>query len=1024
MEQKEFGIFDGSSPNVFTIEPHFSFLDELALVLKSEILQSSQGDFALSDAIILLPTRRAARALQNAFLSACSENAMILPRIRTLGDIEPEEMNLLELSQTDSLPPVIPDLLRKFTLAKMIMARDSAASWNSNLITALQGADALADLLESAELVSEGEVGFDWSKLDKLVEDKELAAHWEKSKEFLQIVTQFWPQYLESEGFCDPAYKRRRAVELLAQKWESTPPAHPIILAGSTGALPSTKKLMKVVAKLKRGAVVLPGLDSSLPDEVWANVGKEEGHPQRHLHDTINYIGISRHDVKVWPSTITAPNTNLVWRRRILNLALTPKESTSDWREAIDAIMDEDSQAIVKGFDNFQIIEAENEDQEASMIALELRETLEHGGQTCALITPNLDIARRVSKKVARWGIELDISAGLPIAQTQIGSFFNVCADWISNQADPVSIMALLCHPLTTLGMESGSLSKGAAALEISALRGAQKYYDLASLCNQLESFKPKDWHNNYENRAAAIEIVRRLRKIGEEAQAANDDIDISSATSILLNACEAIAQNPSATLWRGQSAQASANFFFELRSRGGGIHVPSLHQGLEVIKSLIASIVVRPTNTHPRLAILGPLEARLLAFDKTILAGLDEGVWPAFTQNDPFLSHRMRSELGLQPNEMRMGLTAHDFAQLSSGPRVIITRSARRAGSPVVPSRWLWRLQTLVRGALPQKEIEQIFKHGGNTKAIAKRLISARSFDPSTAQPKPMPPLEARPHEFYATQIEDWIRDPYKTYVKKILKLRPLDPLGGEVSSKERGSAIHAGMEIVERWKANPPADATAELIKAFEQQLALFGFKGQRLADELRRLDQTAGFMAQYEMKRIDGGWEPKVEQEICCEVDLDGFKLKLSARADRIDFNSNGNIEIWDFKTGTVPSNPQINALYAAQLPVTALILNTNPMAGFANSKVSGFGHIKIGGRAPVVTAWKQNKLSMEELMERLLLALKQLASQYNDPEQAYLSKPLVHILPTNNYADKVDILARRAEWASVIDEVGGE
>ncbi|KAF0117966.1 MAG: hypothetical protein FD163_268 [Hyphomonadaceae bacterium] len=1017
-------IFEQNGPNVYTIEPHQSFLDELALVLKSELLENSQSDFALSDAIILLPTRRAARALQSAFLSACNENAMILPRIRTIGDIEPEEMNLLELSQTDNLPPVIPDLLRKFTLAKMIMARDSAAQWNSNLVTALQGADALADLLESAELVTNGEAGFDWSKLDDLVKDKEIAAHWEKSKEFLEIVTKFWPEYLKANGFCDPAFKRRRAVELLAQNWEKAPPTIPIILAGSTGALPSTQKLMKVVAGLKYGAVVLPGLDKALPDKVWANVGNEEGHPQRHLYDTIKFIGISRDEVKFWPSQTEVPIENLIWRRKFLNLALTPKESTSDWRKTVDKIMIKDPHAIAKGLSDFQIIEAENEDEEANVIALELREVLEHNGQTCALVTPNLDIARRVSNKVAKWGIELDVSAGLPILQTKFGSFFTACADWLCDSANPMKIMSLLCHPQTTLGMEKEKLVSGAAALELNILRGAQKYHDIHSLVSYVKNIKPEIWKSANADGGAVVEIVEALKHIGEAAEAVKTDIDLSSATLILLNACEAISLRPNSSLWRGQEGQVCADFFIDLRNNGTDLQVSNLRQGLEVVKSLLASLVVRPTNTHPRLAILGPLEARLLTFDKMILAGLDEGVWPSFTQNDPFLSHKMRIDLGLQPKEMRMGLTAHDFAQLSSSPRVIITRSARRAGAPSVPSRWLWRLQTLCRGALSKAEVSEIFTGATDTKAITRAQILAKNFNPTTTQPQPKPPLEARPHAFYATQIEDWIRDPYKTYVKKILKLRPLDPLGGDVSSKERGSAIHAGMEIVANWMANPPSDAVADLMAAFEKHLIEFGFEGQKLKEELRRLEQTASFMAHYELARLAEGWEPKVEQKVSCEIDLDGIKLELSARADRIDFNANGDIEIWDFKTGTIPSDKQINELYAAQLPVTALILQTNPPSDFGNSKVRGFGHVKIGGRAPKINEWKQDKISIDELMSKLVKALTHLSRQYANPEQAYLSKPFVHRLPVNNYADKIDILARRAEWASVIDEKGGD
>ena len=79
---------------------------------------------------------------------------------------------------------------------------------------------------------------------------------------------------------------------------------------------------------------------------------------------------------------------------------------------------------------------------------------------------------------------------------------------------------------------------------------------------------------------------------------------------------------------------------------------------------------VVRPRyGTHPRLSILGPLEARLLTADRIILGGLNEGVWPAKSKSDPFLSRGMRGAIGLSLPERRFGLAAHDFSELATCP-------------------------------------------------------------------------------------------------------------------------------------------------------------------------------------------------------------------------------------------------------------------------------------------------------------------------------------------------------------------
>src|SRR5690606_21242120 len=106
---------------------------------------------------------------------------------------------------------------------------------------------------------------------------------------------------------------------------------------------------------------------------------------------------------------------------------------------------------------------------------------------------------------------------------------------------------------------------------------------------------------------------------------------------------------------------------------------------------------VTRPPGADPRIHIWGTLEARLQSVDLIILGGLDEGIWPAGTRTDPWLSRSMRAEIGLDPPERRIGQSAHDFAQAFMGSRVLLSRAEKRGGTPTVASRWLQRLTALI---------------------------------------------------------------------------------------------------------------------------------------------------------------------------------------------------------------------------------------------------------------------------------------------------------------------------------------
>jgi ATP-dependent helicase/nuclease subunit B len=120
------------------------------------------------------------------------------------------------------------------------------------------------------------------------------------------------------------------------------------------------------------------------------------------------------------------------------------------------------------------------------------------------------------------------------------------------------------------------------------------------------------------------------------------------------------------------------------------------------VLMKLLGEGSVAPPSQagDTRIAIWGLLEARLQRRELMILAGLNEGTWPAPPSEDPFLSRGMRARLGLPSVDERIGLAAHDFAQLANAPNVVMTRALRKDGSPTVASRWLWRLQTLIKGA------------------------------------------------------------------------------------------------------------------------------------------------------------------------------------------------------------------------------------------------------------------------------------------------------------------------------------
>ncbi len=243
------------------------------------------------------------------------------------------------------------------------------------------------------------------------------------------------------------------------------------------------------------------------------------------------------------------------------------------------------------------------------------------------------------------------------------------------------------------------------------------------------------------------------------------------------------------AVVFEGGPGSALAAAFDDLlgEQRPSGLLV-QLGDYPEVFQTAFADRMVRrPEQANAHLHIYGQLEARLTESDRVILGGLVEGVWPPAPRVDPWLSRPMRHELGLDLPERRIGLSAHDFAQLLGTGDVILTHSAKVGGAPAVASRFLHRLEAVAG----ESRWDASQTRGRNLCPLRRRAGPPDKVEP-VKQPAPKPPRATRPLKLSVTAIEDWLRDPYTIYAKYILRLDPLDPVDMPLSAADRGSAIH----------------------------------------------------------------------------------------------------------------------------------------------------------------------------------------------------------------------------------------
>src|SRR6202167_4691888 len=444
---------------VYSIAPELPFLDALV----AGLLDRAKGDpLVLARMTVLLPTRRAARALGEAFLRQGQGKPMLLPRLMPVGDLDAEEWALFaEKGEAGGgeadIPPAIPEPVRRLKLARLVLAWAKASS-----AEALSAAQAAPLAVELARFLDESATeGCDFAKLKDLAPERH-AVHWQQVLKFLDIVTEYWPKELASLGGLDPAARRNAVLQRQAESWTKAPPAHPVIAAGITGSVPAVAELIKVVADLPSGLVVVPGLDIGADTETWEAVSTDPTHPQHLLAKLLALLEVPPKQVKPWhaPGIEGGPES----RTALVKEALRPADVSHRWG-AISGIGD-------KALSGLRRIDCPGPQEEAAVIALLLRQKLEGPGAPAARVTPDRDLARRVAGELRRWGIEIDDSAGTPLANTPPGVFLRLVLEAAGEDLAPLPLLALLKHPLAACGLAPGRFRELARQLELGAQRG------------------------------------------------------------------------------------------------------------------------------------------------------------------------------------------------------------------------------------------------------------------------------------------------------------------------------------------------------------------------------------------------------------------------------------------------------------------------------------------------------------------------------------------------------------------------
>ena len=961
-------------PRIFGLPPGVNFSRSFVDGLKSRLT-----DYPPEKNTTIKIYVNSNRMLQKIKSEFTSVGASILPNLSTLSHL----IDDFEVSLSDIVDPLSLRLELAQIISKFIEIEPSFGSQNS----CFDLADSLANLIKEIH-----EEGLSLEVLTKLNLD-DYSEYWQRNRKFFILIK----EYLDDRKIVSLEQNQWRLIDGLEKKWVDNPPTHPIMVVGSTGSKGITQKLIKLISTLPQGAVVLPGVDFETPKFVWDALGKSkkteiplEDHPQYRLKELTSKLNIKLSEIERWVET----KPSIEARNKLVSLAMQPAPITDTWLEEGPKLKN-----IREAISDVTILEAPSDRVEALAISMGIRKALEDN-KTCLVITPNRVLARKIVAALKQWDLDADDAAGIPLSISVIGRLFLKVSNLQGNLLNSLNFIELFKHPFVSL-QERGIHLKSLRKLELDLLRGSSYFPDNTQILKWSNSFSEKKELSKW-----AIWVCECLDKIRvSKLQTVHEHLKVHTETIELLisgpNSKEA------KQVWSKPDGRELIVVIDQLQNSSKVSGLIDQPQYSNLIYFLLKKSIVRVSYIgRSDIMIWGTQETRVSDADIVFLAGLNDGVWPPLPTPDPWVNRAMRIKAKLLLPEHLIGLSAHDFQQAIASKEVWLTRSSRDSEAETLPSRWLNRLFNLLEGLSKEQPslLTSMRARGDFWLELIKSFEKPQNMMEPAKRPSPTPPVSCRPKTLPVTQIENLIRDPYTIYAKYILNLRPIESLYRTPDSALRGQVIHSLMEkFILLTKNQWPNDPFTLLDQLSDKLLESYIPKNSTKLFWKRKINSFSEHFLSSEEERRKKTTPILVEERGSIEIEDTNFKL--TGIFDRIDQDSEGNLSIFDYKTGVIPSSI-VQKYFDKQLLLLALIIYKGGIKKLKNTNIKEAYYIDLSSNP------KEYKNSLvSQNLDVIFADFKLLISEYNNQNRGYLARRAVF---ETRWDGDYDHLSRFGEW----------
>lgn len=927
--------------NIFNIPSNYNFFLSLLSFLDEKFDD-------LAKVKIFLPNRRSCRELTKLILEKDKEQ--ILPKIQAISDISYEDFFDLNLDKYDEINQIIEDLLKNKVLPKddylFFLSKEiqnlSVFGDDLEFEQAFKIAIHLKNLF--TELDSE-EIG---SELIDEIDDSNLSLHRQFTLEFLKSFYCKIQNSLLKNNILSIEASHNLIIEKYSQILNKNQLSKNFVIAGSTGSLPHSRKLIKSILNQKNSHVILYGLNDE--EEIFY----DENHSKFFLNNLISYLEIEKSKIinlKKDEFLISISD-----RQKMISTMMLPAFKTLEWQN-IENIKNKKLQEDLN--ENFKLIEAKDEIEEAKIISLVLQENF---GKKIGIISNNDKLISLLKVDLNNRNISFNDSRNLGVFNSRLIDFLLLILELRSEEFNSSSFLSILKGPFCLNNYEKKLITD----FEIKILRNQRKDAKLSGIKLKLKEIDDKNLSEFFDN---------FYKKLFQE----DNCTTLCDHVKNLIKIAENLSGKSFEELLKGENSQIELFEFFEKLKLQNDIKIKK-NNILSTFKTLLSQVsYFEKSKASCKIDILSTIEARLLNFDLLIISSLNEGDFPQI-DSDNWLGRKIKKDLKIDKSLKKIGQNAYDFCNYLSNKSVILTRSKSSNGNILSPCPFLLKLQIFCKKLnINLKSEEKYFSHLKYFKQDKIEKIT-----------NPKPAIEFRPKRFSITDISKLISDPYFIYSKKILNLKELKKIDFEASYAEFGSFVHKSLE--EFVKEESMDDFLPKAKKIFKEYFI----------NNSLELIWWPKFENIFNNFILDNKKFNNAKNHLELAIEFKFEDILIRGKIDRL-ICENGEISIFDYKTGQAPSEKDVFLGKDVQLPLYLLAILQDDIAKTLNYK-------KLGS----LNYWKLSALSKSEIkkivkdekkLKALIMAtkinLKNLFEHFKKQENGYILAPNRENYKKNEY-----------------------